>query len=569
MDLTMQTIVQRVRAQDRILQNKKRSNFKGTLIVLTSDHGMTELGNHGGASMMESSAVMFFIPPENNKNNITKSTSISRRAQVDLVPTLAYLTQSNIPALNTGRIVEEVVALACGQNNSTETTQCVLTSLIDNCRQLYALWETPDFNWEEKEVQAWSITKARDTASRIAAAVTASTVSTYREEYIGLGILLLLVLLGISFRLLKKVGTVLLQCPYLLLHVISLTSSSMIENEPIICFFLYTTFWSMIFVQELKNPDVSKKRMMWIMMILLTSRILRIRNQSINFARLNGLPPIDEDTCVITRESVMDVPLWFYALILISTGLYHMKYSPHSSTTSVAPIQYFLKSVVWTVATVACIFHHFFEQQQEIDLYMLNIAARIVYGAVPLLIVLGRKEYLVLIPWLLTILLQRTSQLSILLFLYLHVVAVVRYYKMAVTKNSTQLAVQWHLLVHVAFFTMGNTHVIGTIDIAKAYTGLTEYHQLLVGTLTFIITFGGVWMTYSSAVPLLTTPKDVHQFCRVQWLLQCVQVVVYSATVFGMRYHLFIWTVFAPKLLYLLTFTVAMACSLLWISMRA
>ena len=98
------------------------------------------------------------------------------------------------------------------------------------------------------------------------------------------------------------------------------------------------------------------------------------------------------------------------------------------------------------------------------------------------------------------------------------------------------------LLARVSFFQLGGSNSLATIDVGAGYTGLTEFNPVLVTLLMAVHTYSGSLITLLS-VPIaliqalpVTLGLELTMFCLVATLL---------------RHHLFVWTVFSPKLLYL------------------
>ena len=110
MDKVVETIVSILRRKDKL--DRRRSLF-----VLSGDHGMNEIGNHGGAGNGETSTAMVFILPSENFHH--KHPYKAQREstfdfypninQVDLVPTISYLFGVPIPKNNLGRIVSPLI----------------------------------------------------------------------------------------------------------------------------------------------------------------------------------------------------------------------------------------------------------------------------------------------------------------------------------------------------------------------------------------------------------------------------------------------------------------------------
>ncbi|KAG6975985.1 hypothetical protein JG688_00001828 [Phytophthora aleatoria] len=118
-----------------------------------------------------------------------------------------------------------------------------------------------------------------------------------------------------------------------------------------------------------------------------------------------------------------------------------------------------------------------------------------------------------------------------------------------------------------AFFALGNSHLVTTIDISQSYHGLSSYSQSLVGALTFVSVFSGPlvyfvnlfqWLDATSVTPLTSlTGPSTQSFsntrrtaCLTIFTYQTLRFAVYTVVVYFMRFHLFIWSVFAPKMLY-------------------
>ncbi|XP_072172994.1 GPI ethanolamine phosphate transferase 2-like [Diadema setosum] len=124
---------------------------------------------------------------------------------------------------------------------------------------------------------------------------------------------------------------------------------------------------------------------------------------------------------------------------------------------------------------------------------------------------------------------------------------------------------QWKLwvvtLLHVwmgqaAFYGQGNSNNAATMDISAGYVGLEGYNLMLASGLTFIATYSGplLWLT-RLAVYVVTQHLDrlssaVEESCFTMALSRALPVASYTVLATVQRYHLFVWSVFSPKLLY-------------------
>ena len=112
------------------------------------------------------------------------------------------------------------------------------------------------------------------------------------------------------------------------------------------------------------------------------------------------------------------------------------------------------------------------------------------------------------------------------------------------------------LFQFASFFAFGGSNAISSIDLSNAYNGVAGYNVVAVGILTFCGNWAGpLWWT--SATALLFSKRRIQG--RGRWWFEHLSVLtafISSSVLFVMlactalRTHLFIWTVFSPKYLY-------------------
>ncbi|CAO3653461.1 unnamed protein product [Cunninghamella echinulata] len=138
-------------------------------------------------------------------------------------------------------------------------------------------------------------------------------------------------------------------------------------------------------------------------------------------------------------------------------------------------------------------------------------------------------------------------------------------------------------LVQYGFFVMEHTNSIASVDLSNAYIGIGSYDTFFVGVLTFISNWSGsLWWCIAGWVLLYDQHnndnengnENKNENTRVitaitikedPWLLySLIQTTIFglvlaslSISVTILREHLFIWTVFSPKYLYQLVWTIA------------
>ena len=150
------------------------------------------------------------------------------------------------------------------------------------------------------------------------------------------------------------------------------------------------------------------------------------------------------------------------------------------------------------------------------------------------------------------------------------------------------------LLQHVSFFALGNSNSISSIDLSNAYNGVGGYNVGLVGFLTFVSNWAGpLWWTSATVLLLLQhdftrrdrsqvkassppppPPSETselvgthsttrnsqesslfnHLLCLT--LFTTITTLSVMAACTALRTHLFIWTVFSPKYLFTMAWTI-------------
>ncbi|KAI8143541.1 alkaline-phosphatase-like protein [Fennellomyces sp. T-0311] len=118
MDQAVERIYEIVAEQDAE-RVKHDPDARGTLIILCGDHGMNELGNHGGSSVGETSAAMVFMSPRYEsrptikkhvtREDVTRILGFPVLDQVDVVPTLAALFAFPIPKNSLGKVIPDLL----------------------------------------------------------------------------------------------------------------------------------------------------------------------------------------------------------------------------------------------------------------------------------------------------------------------------------------------------------------------------------------------------------------------------------------------------------------------------
>lgn len=128
--------------------------------------------------------------------------------------------------------------------------------------------------------------------------------------------------------------------------------------------------------------------------------------------------------------------------------------------------------------------------------------------------------------------------------------------------SCMQLTLTSQLFQCASFFAFGGSNAISSIDLSNAYNGVSGYNVGAVGFLTFCGNWAGpLWWT--SATALLLSSQNAQKPRQV-WVQHVSLLTAFSASSVvsvmlactALRTHLFIWTVFSPKFLYTMAWSV-------------
>ena len=170
---------------------------------------------------------------------------------------------------------------------------------------------------------------------------------------------------------------------------------------------------------------------------------------------------------------------------------------------------------------------------------------------------------------LLQLLLQQPINSLPVLFPFLQVLASIWY-----SSGSDQHLRQWvevaalYYMGMAGHFGLGNTNTLATIDVAGAFIGVLNHSTILSGILMFIITYASP-MLYLLSMVMYTSVKDTSGCnigsllkrtlgfpCLVPLGLNSILLIAYTIVLLLMRNHLFVWSVFSPKFLYVCATTI-------------
>ena len=127
--------------------------------------------------------------------------------------------------------------------------------------------------------------------------------------------------------------------------------------------------------------------------------------------------------------------------------------------------------------------------------------------------------------------------------------------------NPNEITLTIIVLQYTSFFAFGGSNAISSIDLSNAYNGISGYNAAAVGLLTFCGNWAGP-LLWTSAQPLID--REYHGRRKESLVRHLALLTTFTATniLFTMlactalRRHLFIWTVFSPKYIYTIAWSI-------------
>ncbi|KAL6864327.1 alkaline phosphatase-like protein [Trichoderma novae-zelandiae] len=584
-----------------------KSHLQSTLLVLCGDHGMNDAGNHGASSPGETSPALVFLAPklkeissryaapERPKNEYDYYSVVE---QSDISPTLAALlgfpiSKNNLGAFipeflpfwpsssdkvqilirNARQILNVVTAAFGGELFDAQTAADPCASMTTDVDELACEWRRIRLGAASQadaaEVdQAWLsatsawIRKAQDQMSSMA--------SNYDMSRLVLGQGLAVAAVVASLAALGLQGFQQVGYPLPLFMLAAsygpmMFASSYVEEEH------HYWYWTCtLWLAYLGTREVAKSsRLSSIVSHVVSLAALRlIRSWNQTGQKYAGEPDTVKTFLVPNPELLWALIILAYVVVTFQT-LQSLSGMPYILATSLMPAL-FLATFTFKLAFTA-------EDAPELvvgfarnllDIFQgptLLLRARIIFGLLAAL--LGFAIYraktgapraaqssVELSHHLCTLLAMTQSRATnIPLFL---LSSIILQALQSAHLSIAEITASSIILQYTTFFAFGGSNAISSVDLSSAYNGISGFNVVAVGILTLVSNWAGP-IFWTSATNLLLLQhcrqrraKAYRSHVVLLTVFASASVAFVMAACTALRTHLFIWTVFSPKYLY-------------------
>lgn len=146
-------------------------------------------------------------------------------------------------------------------------------------------------------------------------------------------------------------------------------------------------------------------------------------------------------------------------------------------------------------------------------------------------------------------------------------------------KSKTSLIISYLCFAQSAFYSQGNSNTLSTIDVSSGFIGIDSYNPFIVGCLMVVATYS--FFVYWILMLFIRIKELKHGFTSfniavfdkfftvINFLLitRFIAVTFFMCVALALRDHLFIWSVICPKFLYEASLTILLYIIAFLISM--
>ncbi|GMM29611.1 mannose-ethanolamine phosphotransferase [Martiniozyma asiatica (nom. inval.)] len=583
--------------------NESIKNHPDTLFVILGDHGMNDVGNHGGSSIAETSSGLMLISDKFLNYNLNDGVKapikwdeeyryFKRVDQIDLVPTLSTLIGLKIPMNNLGSFIPSFLSMY-----STEREQ--KNVLLKNAIQLKVLIDKSlgkKTNLEDTSIDGLTIyiAEAKDELSR------SSSNYNYTDLHQGLAIYIFTTLISFiafarNFKGNFKIAF--FDVVFFFTYSANFIASSFVEEEHHLWWFFTTLFLAYLIISSIKKKNF---KFFGVLLMMISLRLLKAWNNSGQKNNLKSNIKIGTYLSELADDFGPNV----YAIILfISFIPLVVTIDMHEGTIYQKCLQGLCSMLIFIALTSKLLSYltSTFDLAKEnnfpswcdtfikylhsttnltdfnkinnllfgilqklwLGVFVINMIKPVIVKRIKGISETRDSYILNTLSIFAFILISQTNYLNVPIFALLYVIMFG--FKSFAPKsiNNNYINLFTIMMQNLTFFQFGSTNSISTVDLTNSFNGLSSYNVFMCGMLTYLCNWAGP-LFWSVAYLYLTIPKLAEKSNKSKWDY-LFNRLIFNFVFYGvsgsmlliccyyLRFHLFIWTVFSPKILYFLS----------------
>ncbi|KAK2594433.1 major facilitator super transporter protein [Conoideocrella luteorostrata] len=592
---------------------ESKDHLKSTLFVLCGDHGMNDAGNHGASSPGETSPALIFMSPKfrdvlpklqvpaKPENEFDYYTMVE---QSDIAPTIATLLGIPISKNNLGAFIPEFLPFWPAPKDQMQI-------LVRNAKQIIGIvtaafgdelfdlngnidpcaLEPTDVNtlaceWQRLNSQTDTLydtlkldeswLNAMLSWLRDAQELISNMASNYDHSklVLGQGLATVAVICGIvgilQFRHHNQ-DNLLPLSSISMLYGGMMFASSYVEEEQHFWYWSSTLWLAYLGINTIRRSNAISRGFRYLFALGIV-RLIRSWNQT--GQKFAGEQDVVE-LFIYPNPSILWVMImlsYLTASLQLMSNIHDMPYVVITSITSVLASSAFAFKLAFTVEDAPELVTGFAKKLNDafrgqsllsrarvVFMILLAVACLAAYQARK-----GGARALSSAKMLhhgytiLAMTQSRATNIPLFLFssILLHSVDLTRLTVPEITTTSV-------LLQYASFFAFGGSNAISSVDLSSAYNGLDGFNIIAVGVLTFISNWAGsIFWVFAINSSLVQKYKQgqrhvLRRHLSLLTIFTTTSVVFVMAACTVLRTHLFIWTVFSPKYLYCMAWSLA------------
>lgn len=549
----MDHVIQKI--YDSLKERDYKSNTK-SLFLITGDHGMSDLGSHGGASEAEVLTPLVLLDPvggQSFKGEVIK--------QVDIASTISALFNIPIPNENIGHPIKTVFSKFGLKERYliNQLVACQLLLLSDEVsnRTSFEIVKSvcngelrrEDFHVTEQLSKSLKNLSHKYSEIKMVSGLFVMLLGLIAMVYSYMGIrnpkLSTVSKKSLGNQTVNRVSNVLFyfQAINICFVVLSMGSTSFVEEEQYVWYYLTSSFYLLFLV-------LCKCEIFPSALFLTLLRVTHAWNRTgVKWTNLEDLSNWFEKG---GRENMLLLVIAFLHVVLL---IIRMK-EEHK-----------VGRVFYGICCSCLIVYHatlngfmFHSDSSEVVHYLVHS----IYLVVLFMVLLKYFSFIrhwktVFIPYVFLFLQIKESPwfLTTLILEELFTKKLLPALLANVYLLDWQVFFLYFSMFKFSYFSQGNSNSLATIDFAAGMVGFQDYNPVISNIIIFFKTYFGLWLWgfsfLDNPVFTLRMRNITSSVSLVATLYQMLIGIMLSIIVFIQRYHLFIWSVYAPRYLYMIS----------------